>query len=732
MRVPISLFALPWFLLLSLLLLSLLLPVAVGYAQTVVFEEDFTEAPPDGWTLESGWTIGATTPSSGSGGNNLEHSAARIANAATPDFSLTGAGFALLTYSVRRTGAYDRGNLRIAASIDGGVTFPIVVLGAGAAAPEATSAYRDITVALPPALLNRPIVTLRFEGLGASKSGNLRIDDVRVTSYATAGTVRGALQFGEQRGSLVSGGDSIRVPVALNVTALAGVTGVQFEVGWRGGHLRLHNVLRGESVSDDGAWTLQYAASEGALKVLLLGQGIAALPSGRYDPLVTLQFRADLVRTARNDTLVLSNAVGAQAVSDGADAGLGIGTSEYVLTVRPPQPEFSVSSSIFDVGDVDVGEADSVRVQVKNAADQANLHLTNIAAEHPLFTVHPNSGMVAPGDSLDVHVMFEPSPTIFGPQETRVYFQHNGDPSPEIVYVTGRGRGGRGDAEGDGAVDVMDIVHAIDFVLARRVATPAQTTAVDLFPFPAGDDTLDVRDLTVLSQGIMRGQWPDGVALPPETPSAEKAGSALAHVQRIDQGGARHLLRLEYDAPMRGFQIIAPVSKAGVSVMAPPDSRVMLGSGYDAERGEIRIVGYVADGEALPPGAMDIVLSGPVDSPRYATLIDRDRNRIAVQERPPAVLPPPEVPGSNTDPHPPYPNPFYVCNDILRIPSLSPDTEAEVFDMLGRRVFRMRVEESTFEWDGCTASGPGIAPGLYVIRLKSEEKVQTWNVMALR
>lgn len=723
MSAPRALFALLW----------LLLPVAVGYAQTVVFEEEFTESPPDGWTLENGWAIGATTPSSGSGGNNLEHAGARVANAVTPGFSLNGAGFALLTYSARRTGAYDRGNLRVTASIDGGVSFPVVALGAGAAAPDVASLYQDITVALPSALLGRSLVILRFEGLGASRSGNLRIDDIRVTSYAAAGVASGALQFSETRGSILSGSEEIDVPLSLDLTSLPGVTGLQFEVRWERGSLHLQGVARGDAVSDDGSWTLQYEASGGALKAVLLGQGIASLPSGRYDPLVTLQFRADLVTVARNDTLALSNVVGAQAVPDGADAGIGTGVSEYVLTVRPPLPEFSVSSSIFDVGDVHVGEADSVRIPVKNTADQADLHVMRIASEHPLFTVNPSSGMVAPGDSMDVYVMFAPSPTVFGQQEARVHFEHNGDHSPRTLFITGRGRGGRGDAEGDGTVDVMDIVHAIDFVLARRMAAPAQTTAVDLFPFPDGDKALDVRDLTVLSRAVMRGQWPDGVALPPETASAGKAGDALAHVQRIKQGETRYALRLEYDVAIRGFQIIAPALLPNVSATASADPRLTLGSGYDDARGEVRILGYVADGDALEPGAMDIALSGPVDSPRYATLIDLNRNRVAVRERPPAVLPP-DIPDADTDPQPqpPYPNPFYACRDIVRIPSLPPDTEAEVFDMLGRRVFRMRVEQPAFEWDGCAASGQGIAPGLYVIRLKSDEKFQTWRVTALR
>ena len=310
-------------------------------------------------------------------------------------------------------------------------------------------------------------------------------------------------------------------------------------------------------------------------------------------------------------------------------------------------------------------------------------------------------------------------------------FPHNGDNSPAIVSITGKGHGGRGDAEGDGSVDVMDIVHAIDFVLARLTATPMQVAAVDLFPFPAGDDALDVRDLTVLSQAVMRGQWPDGVFLPMDTVPTGKTEDAMAHVERIDEGGGKYVLRLQYDTSMRGFQFIAPSPAPGASVYVSTDSRVVLGSGYDEMRGEVRIVGYVSDGEALEAGVMDIVLSGPVDSPRYATLIDKARNRIVVRERPPTLLPPAES-NPDTDAKPPYPNPFHVCSDILRIPSVSPGTEAEIFDMLGRRVFRTRIEHSGFEWDGCDTSGQGVAPGLYIVRLKFEEKIRTWSIMALR
>ena len=58
------------------------------------------------------------------GGKYLEHSGSSAATAVTPGFSLDGAGLATFTYSIRRTGSYDRANLRVTASIDGGGTFP--------------------------------------------------------------------------------------------------------------------------------------------------------------------------------------------------------------------------------------------------------------------------------------------------------------------------------------------------------------------------------------------------------------------------------------------------------------------------------------------------------------------------------------------------------------------------------------------------------------------------------
>ena len=64
----------------------------------------------------------------------------------------------------------------------------------------------------------------------------------------------------------------------------------------------------------------------------------------------------------------------------------------------------------------------------------------------------------------------------------------------------------RGDVNEDGTVNIGDFVATIDVVLE----VSDYNDAADLYPFPAGDDLVDVRDLNVLGRAILAGEWPDG------------------------------------------------------------------------------------------------------------------------------------------------------------------------------------------------------------------------------
>lgn len=174
------------------LLLSLLVWCAAGSAaaqgvdQVLLETFDGVTAPalPEGWaTTNDAWETSASSASSGSGSNNAFSRGSSAGDLTMPSVDLTGAITAELSYLARRTSSYDLMNLRIAASIDGGTTFPVEVVAAGSALPVASSVYETITVSLPATLLGEADVIFRFEAAGnSSSSANARLDDVSVTA----------------------------------------------------------------------------------------------------------------------------------------------------------------------------------------------------------------------------------------------------------------------------------------------------------------------------------------------------------------------------------------------------------------------------------------------------------------------------------------------------------------------------------------------------------------------
>ncbi|MEX2401508.1 MAG: hypothetical protein WD423_12115 [Rhodothermales bacterium] len=718
----------------TFLVLSFLVALPVQ-GQTAVLAENFDAvtppAAPAGWVLDTGWETSSGSSSTGSGLNNLAHSGSQATSARTPVFDLAGATFATLSYLARRTGSYDVTNLRVAASTDGGATFPITVFGAGAALPSASSTYELISVALPSSLLGSPDVVVRFEGQGISaSSSNARLDDVTVEMYTSDDAAGGTLGFQSASGEAVAEDDSVLVPLRLDFTAPSGLQGIQFRVGWTIDSLSIADVLRGPAVADEGTWTVSYEAGPHSVDVVLLGEGVSSLPAGTYDSLLTMRFTAGAVETEIVDVLALSDVLGALAIPEGSDANVQAGSAAHTLTIVPGTAVFLALPEVVDVGWVDVDDVDSAVVTVYNPGGTKELLVTSVTSTNPLFSVNPDSGLVAPDDSLQFAVTFAPADTAFGIQEADLVFEHNGSESPSTISIQGKGRGGRGDAEGDGSVDVLDIVHAIDFVLARISPEPAQASAADLFPFPAGDGTLDVRDLTVLSQAVARGQWPDGFPLPIESVPVAKVSSGVAHVTLQSTGVGEYVLELQHDVPIRAFQLILPTAERTSATSLKHGDGFTLRTGYDAERGELRIVGFVANGGAIEAGVRRLAVSARVGSPRYATVIGTDLDRIAVDAHVPTLLESEEVPDDEMGG--PYPNPYPSSGAPLRIERVPPDAHVSIFDVLGREVLHREAESGYFEWDGRDAAGRVVAPGLYVARLRTASLDRTWTVVVVR
>lgn len=696
----------------------------VAAQDTLYFENfDSVVAPeaPVGWTLGDGWATDAGVQSSGSGENNLRHNGNSTEAADTPTIDLSGATGAVLSYLARRTSSYDAANLRVLASVDGGATFPTVLIPAGTAVGG--TSYDSIGVALPASMVGSPSLVIRFEGFGLNtSSSNARIDDITLTSTTEPPPPDpSALAFATAASQANSGDAGIQIPLRLELHPEEGLQGLQFRATWDVTGLHLIDVIRGSAVADAVNWTLDYEAADQQVDVVLLGQGTSSIAQGTYDPILTLVFDSDPAEVTQIGAVRLQSVVGALAGPEAGDARVFPG-DDHSLTLTGGQASIAVSSTSLDFGMVEAGTVDSMLLTISNPDGEMDLEINSIASSNPLFGIQPTSANIPSSGSAEFYVTFAPSFTEFGRQTGELVIHHNADGDSTIVHLTAKGHSGRGDADGDGMVDALDVVHAMDFILGRLMPAPVQVTASDLFPFPAGDLAIDVRDLTVLTQAIAHGQWPDDVSLPIEEAPTSLVASGMARVVISPGSDEQTDVHISHDVPLRSFQIVfASDRDISKGIQIEGMSTV---SGYDARRGEVRVLAYKPDGSAVAPGTLAMSVSGEIGLPRFTSAVDDQRRRIRV-----------DASVSTSSRHPdeaetfrlvPYPNPYRPAGGSL---TLGLKARVQVFDLLGREVFSADEAE---QWDGRDQSGGFVAPGLYIIRTDDGEERQSRTVTVIR
>ncbi len=710
----------------SLLFFGWMVLAQTAPAQTTLFFEDFDgvtapDAPP-GWTFGDGWDTDPGVASSGSGLNNLRHSGSGTGSAETPVIDLNGVVGANLSYLARRTSSYDPANLRVVASNDGGLTFPLTILGAGSAVPASTS-YDSVGVALPASLIGSSAVVLRFEGFGlSSSSANARIDDLTITSSTDPPPPDpSVLEFSTAETSALAGDTGIQVPIQLTLNPIEGLQGLQFRVSWDLDSLSLTNLIRGPAISDAATWTLDFEPGAQQADVVLLGSGTAALPAGSHEPLVTLEFAAGAADVTQMGSIRLVNVVSALPTAEGDDAGV-IPGGDHPFTLTGRVANFVASALNLDLGIVEVGSPDSVLFTVSNPDGQTDLEITSTAVSNHLFSILPGAAVVPPNESQDFYVFFAPTMTEFGRQNGEIVFYHNAQGDSTIIFLTGKGHSGRGDAEGDGTVDALDVVHAIDYVLSRLSPSPVQIAASDLFPFPAGDLAIDVRDLTVLTQAIAHGQWPDGIALPIEETTTTIASSAVAHVLISPNESQRTDVQISHNVPLRSLQLVFPAEQDLSSGIRIEGMTVV--TGYDVDRRELRVLAYVADGGAVPAGKLRLTVPGEVGVPRFASAVDDERERMRVDASvSTGTLDPKDQPAPRLAP---FPNPYRPDAGVL---SFGMTGRVLVYDLLGREIF---AAEQASTWDGRDVAGRVVAPGLYIVQTELDDDRQSRPITVVR
>ena len=305
-----------------------------------------------------------------------------------------------------------------------------------------------------------------------------------------------------------------------------------------------------------------------------------------------------------------------------------------------------------------------------------------------------------------------------------------------------------GDANGDGGVDVGDIVYLISYLYrgglppdppeAGDANWDGQVTVEDLVylinylfrdgPHPAGESTR----LQVRSQKRTQGQAPAAWLWVSRGAVADAKGSVQTLIQgtfAVDLGGVQ--LTIEYDSQESVLTPLLPSHLQDLQIFsAQKDGLVKVGI-LDMKGNS-----YIPAGSRLD---LLILESKSVKSTnlkiKEAILADRKGSVIPVK-----IL----TDGEKEELRPKsftlfqnYPNPFNPQTQIRYAIPKDCDVKVTIYNLLGQRVRilvdeRQRAGSKTVHWDGKDEQGVEVASGIYFYKIQAEEFVQTKKMLLLK
>ncbi len=327
-------------------------------------------------------------------------------------------------------------------------------------------------------------------------------------------------------------------------------------------------------------------------------------------------------------------------------------------------------------------------------------------------------------------------------------FPLNVTPSRPILTVVALKRGGNyGDVNGDGCVDILDLIMVVDHIVGRDSLTGAEFTRADIAPWVPGNATpnpdlvVNVQDLSVIQNIILTGFYPDGTPVGPcgyvALPKSDGNEDATVTLYINAEGISAYV---DANIGIRGAQI------EFTSVSGNPENMVIntpLGQGYYLRVDELlRTLMYDRAGQQYINEGYNFMADMPFNLPNpeevsIAKLILVDINtkkigNIAVE----IVYGTPTLPldyilFQN------YPNPFNPSTSVkFQVPKTS-DVTISVYDMLGQEVrtlFAGEVMRGTYtvNWDGINNAGAKVVSGTYIYRMTAGEFVQSKKMVIIK
>ncbi len=308
-------------------------------------------------------------------------------------------------------------------------------------------------------------------------------------------------------------------------------------------------------------------------------------------------------------------------------------------------------------------------------------------------------------------------------------------------------KSGLGDVNGDGCIDILDLIMVVDHIVGRDSLDAAEFVRADIAPWVPGNATpnpdgfVNVQDLSLIQNIILTGFYPDGTPVAPcsyaTLPKIEGDADAELNVYINNEGISVYL---DSKVGIRGAQMEFN------NVVDNTNNLVInteLGQGYYLQVGEIlRTLMYDRLAVKYIEPGVHFMADMPFSISNYEditldklVLVDIDKQRVMkiqvniIYQAPP--LPLDYILFQN------YPNPFNPSTAVkFQVPKTS-DVTVKIYDMLGQEVrtlFAGEVLRGTYtvNWDGLNDAGEQMSSGSYIYRMIAGEFMQAKKMVFVK
>lgn len=320
-------------------------------------------------------------------------------------------------------------------------------------------------------------------------------------------------------------------------------------------------------------------------------------------------------------------------------------------------------------------------------------------------------------------------------------------PSRNELTVIARNRVGfYGDVNGDGCLDILDILLVVDHILGRDSLDGEAFLRADLAPWIPGepesnpDGVVNVQDLSLLQNIILTGVYPNGNEINTcsfivnNKPTEGMNGSTQNTVFYINQNGIT--LYLNNDVEVRGIQ--AEFSNFG-NYSGDMQINTSLGQGYYF-LGEniLRVLLYDRMGIKTVRSGNNFVahLPFPISNPENVSiekliLISAGNERLSDNKLEIKLGNPPPLPiefklFQN------FPNPFNPNTRIAYSIPQDVHVTLKIFDLLGNEIKTLVDELQIQNYYEIQFNPENLSSGVYFYQLKAGDFIQTKKMILLR